>query len=128
MKTKCYKGKNKLIAEFMGATFKENTHTDKGEHCYGLDSAYGGITIDNLKYHESWDWLMPVIKKIFKTIQYSIPITPEYHVVVSLLNDLSTCNIKNTYNSVVRCIKWHNNPIKGDLQDVLDIIYALEEE
>lgn len=50
---------NKLIAEFMGV--------------YEINGIYGGCTVnplknsmtsDKLKYHFSWDWLMPVIEKI----------------------------------------------------------------
>ena len=52
---------NKMIAEFMGL-----------EHCY---RPYGDgfmevkkeglcIELEDLQYHESWDWLMPVVEKI----------------------------------------------------------------
>ena len=78
---------NKLIAEFMGValegggrrlsdesdfpmfrlkTFKEDglcewchNHIEHGHNvaCYTLDT-------EKLKYHKSWDWLMPVVHKI----------------------------------------------------------------
>ena len=51
---------NKLIAEFMGGqkvlpdrdVYNMPTHNNL---CYGLDE---------MKYHTSWDWLMPVVEKI----------------------------------------------------------------
>ena len=41
---------NKIIAEFMGKTRRYETTIE--------------IFYDNLKYHSSWDWLMPVVEKI----------------------------------------------------------------
>lgn len=48
---------NKLIAEFMN--YPENGKNSQFyyamKHCYDTD---------RMKYHESWDWLMPVVDKI----------------------------------------------------------------
>lgn len=41
---------NKIIAEFMGLNIDRGVQSDYMEH--------------ELKYHKSWDWLMPVIQKI----------------------------------------------------------------
>ena len=50
---------NKLIAEFMGAYFDDKGMTRLcGE--FGLER----VSDLNLKYHSSWDWLMPVVEKI----------------------------------------------------------------
>jgi len=45
---------NKLIAEFMKQW--------KGVDCYMYGKDYYGF--ENLRYHLSWDWLMPVVEKI----------------------------------------------------------------
>ena len=46
---------NKLIAKFMDLDIKEDlVYLNEMEAC----------KIQNLEYHESWDWLMPVVDKI----------------------------------------------------------------
>ena len=53
---------NKLIAEFMGlnvVTLNE-IRNNKNPHISSAD----GYTSDDIHYHDSWDWLMPVALKI----------------------------------------------------------------
>lgn len=47
---------NKLIAEFMGITPNEAGVYHVSKH--------KGYSLENLLYHTSWDWLMPVVEKI----------------------------------------------------------------
>ena len=47
---------NKLIAEFIGVVF----HDDENQY-YDNNGLYIG---EELRYHTSWDWLMPVVEKI----------------------------------------------------------------
>ncbi len=50
---------NKLISEFMGASFNdEGMTTICGK--FGLER----VSALNLRYHDSWDWLMPAVEKI----------------------------------------------------------------
>ena len=49
---------NKLIAEFMEFKFS------KGEYYRPLYNSGDWIPEDELQFHESWDWLMPVVDKI----------------------------------------------------------------
>lgn len=58
---------NKLIAEFM---------TPKGYDGYG--KAPNQVAPKFLKYHSSWDWLMPVVKKIGE-LECSREITIKFH-------------------------------------------------
>lgn len=72
MKTDKIMTDNKLIAEFMGAvgTPKYNpTHWDIYiTGCLDVDSdnenAKHFYTPEEMEYHTSWDWLMPVVDKI----------------------------------------------------------------
>lgn len=50
---------NKLIAEFMGVKMGE-------PYMWRIGSTVP-LTEEHLAYHESWDWLMPVVEKIETT-------------------------------------------------------------
>lgn len=54
---------NKLIAYFMGATNPKNHPGDYLWFAYGHQGQKLWAT-DKLIFHESWDWLMPVVEKI----------------------------------------------------------------
>ena len=53
--------KNKLIAEFMGMT-----RHDHDDGCMIQMTHQGNevVLVASMKYHTSWDWLMPVVEKI----------------------------------------------------------------
>ena len=51
---------NKLIAEFMGVNVITLDDVRKNKNPY-ISSADGYLE-DDLKYHSSWDWLMPVVE------------------------------------------------------------------
>ena len=53
---------NKLIAEFMEINVVTIDDVRKNKNPY-ISSADGYLE-DDLKYHCSWDWLMPVVEKI----------------------------------------------------------------
>ena len=70
-----YSETNKLIAEFMGAKIKSKrfyymptlSKNLSYDACYWFEDfniTYDGINVNNLKFHESWDWLMLVVEKI----------------------------------------------------------------
>jgi hypothetical protein len=51
------KEKNKIIALFMGDINSLDAKVSFNKNC----------TVDELQYHKSWDWLMPVVEKIEQT-------------------------------------------------------------
>jgi hypothetical protein len=53
---------NQIIAEFMGVNVITLDDVRKNKNPYF--SSADGYLKDNLKYHTSWDWLMPVVDKI----------------------------------------------------------------
>ena len=85
---------NKLIAEFMGLhpLSRASFISDKNQEYYE--------SLSELKYHTSWDWLMPVIENIDHL---------QHEPVVSIENALATRSIDDTYKSVVEFIKQYNN-------------------
>tara|TARA_B110000977_G_C10589294_1_gene303686 strand:+ start:95 stop:358 length:264 start_codon:yes stop_codon:yes gene_type:complete len=83
---------NKLIAEFM----------QKGSKSLGIYDFDGcHYRLDELKFHTSWDWLMPVIQKCRQENRL------EYFDMVYYA--LEECDINVTYKAVVEFIKNQNN-------------------
>ena len=92
---------NKLIAEFMGVHQGEHTHFMVEP--FALESY---ADVDDLKYDISWDWLMPVVEKIF-----GLAVADEN---IELFYDVQT-HIPDktaTYNAVVEFIKEVNELTK----------------
>ncbi len=84
---------NKLIAEFMG--MENYLYHFQG---YDTDMYY---TDSELKFHTSWDWLMPVVEKCMQTGDN----TDEWD---ALYDALSTVNKTNTHEAVVEFINQYN--------------------
>ena len=118
---------NKLIAEFMGmSNVKEDNGRFSGNNC---GHEYSAMMGDNeipmihteckpditelAKYHASWDWLMPVVKKIDEvgfTVDFQVS-EPNSICGVSGFGYSNTEKGKfkeATYKAVVAFIKWYN--------------------
>tara|TARA_B110000967_G_scaffold128632_1_gene131383 strand:+ start:4958 stop:5221 length:264 start_codon:yes stop_codon:yes gene_type:complete len=80
---------NKLIAEFMG--WKPNEH----HWCLNGDK--------DLQYDTSWDWLMPVAKKIVREVGLDIEYEDEYR--EHLMDVIPFVKIEDVYEAVVEFIK-----------------------
>ena len=94
---------NKLIAEFMGFSYEKNIGYYDNEmllsQCvYDLN---GGNCFDELLFHKSWDWLMPVVSKCFKT-------GDDTHQWDNIMDTLFTCDKNIVYAQVVEFIKEYN--------------------
>jgi len=81
---------NKLIAEFMGYEVKHGK-------CYS--PKYNDGTIAPMQFDRSWDWLMPVLKKI------SLQLHPDVYDAWRMINRPTEYNIENVYNQVVEFIQ-----------------------
>jgi hypothetical protein len=90
---------NKLIAEFMGYEVNHNK-------CYS--PKYNDGTIAPMQFHKSWDWLMPVVKKIedylsdnvgkvgyFDECLSSNDLNTRYQAVVEFIKNLKTIQYEN---------------------------------
>ena len=92
-------GKNKLIAEFRG--YKTN-----GNNFMVFEGIEGQYYEDKLYFHSSWDWLMPVIRKIKEldwTDDGKIGV-----IYVDIFNSLDDINIEAAHESVTDFIKYYN--------------------
>ena len=91
---------NKLIAEFMGNPTIFNPIHDATLYQVKEQSNMT-YHIDELEYHTSWDWLMPVVKKCRQDNRL------EYFDFVYYAIEM--CDINITYKAVVEFIKNQNN-------------------
>jgi hypothetical protein len=89
---------NKLIAEFMGMTYG-----DPNDNSVMIQMTPQGnevVPIESMKYHCSWDWLMPVVEKIEQVHEG----VPKQLIHLSLLSTRD-----EVYNAVVEFINQLNN-------------------
>ena len=105
---------NKLIAEFMGGITSSvpnlinlpqtrgdaNIHSVKGSEVLP-NGTYSVHRLNELKYHTSWDWLMPVVRKCFQT-------GDDTHQWDNIMDTIFTCDINIVYAQVVEFIKEYN--------------------
>ena len=83
---------NTMLAEFMGLSIEGGVQADYMPH--------------ELKYHTSWDWLMPVVQKIERlsgelpTHIGNLPNDEDW-----LSDNFASANIDDTYQAVVEFIK-----------------------
>ena len=85
---------NKLIAEFMGVDQVD------------IDCAYDEY--GELKYHSSWDWLMPVIEKcLVGEAEQSEEISNT--TIKNIYESICKQDISFAYKSVIQFIKTQNN-------------------
>ncbi len=86
---------NKLIAEFI---------TDEPE-VLKHDLQKAG-TVESMHYHDSWDWLMPVVRKAHKmrTLE-TYKLNDEFDRIHSML---FSADIKLVWDQIVEFIQWYN--------------------
>lgn len=85
---------NKLLAEFLNCKQDGN-----GQY---LIPNWGWDKVENLKFHNDWNWLMEVVKKC-KTIQLS-----NKNKIADIYDALHNTNIDSVYKACVEFIKWYN--------------------
>jgi len=105
---------NIMIAEFMGAKKLKASYIEAYifpiyPNCTETLLNYV-IETNNFKYHTSWDWLMPVIKKCNKTTSgYKLPAAYEQieHALIEL-------NQEKIYAAIIKFIKTYNQIAYGN--------------
>ena len=88
-----YRENNILIAKFMGFA----------ADCDIYDSP--------MSYHTKWDWLMPVVEKMWNITDHKSLFYQEVTNEVTLFAPYSTLkesNLNNVYGLVIIFIKWYN--------------------
>jgi len=121
---------NKLIAEFMGMANERHSDgrylfTTDIDELKGADTRFG----EELYFHVSWDWLMPVVEKI-ESLGYELVIVESRcyvkhntdHSIEELFHiEKIGSKIECTYNAVVEFIKEYNPTPKFD-REIYNII------
>ena len=102
---------NKTIAEFMGCG------KDEIENIHWIDTEDGyGFASDELQYHKSWNWLMPVVEKIeslgyeFFIVEDRVEVSHNTDHSIETIIDLTFGGSKRdaTYQGVVEFINQYN--------------------
>ncbi len=85
---------NILIANFM-------------EWQHHEDAKYDAYEMSNLKYHSSWDWLMPVWGKCYNRL-LEINSTTCHFYINDMKNALISADIKRAFETLVSAIEFIN--------------------
>jgi len=96
---------NKIIAEFMGLKHKplaKGLYQLQYEHSFSNHGFKEWINEEMLKFHSSWNWLIPVVKKLIETLPKNSEAWGSLHIV------LVSLDIKASWKYVVECIEWYN--------------------
>ena len=121
---------NKLIAEFMGATGVPLYQPTEYEMYGIIESIPDGedeqhfFLPKEMLFHTSWDWLMPVVEKIF-SLGYDYTIKPRHMIIKERMGEVVSEYIGNddiysvaiqgesqvdvVYQAVIQFIKSNNN-------------------
>lgn len=94
---------NKLIAEFMGNETIFNTIHDAT--LYNIKEQ-GAVVyeLSELKYHISWDWLMPVVEKILDISFQDEGDAEDFYSIRDCIPDRN-----HTHKALIEFIKGYNN-------------------
>ena len=97
---------NKLIAEFI----QLRGEYDEDKDLIYLESDIDGkgvYSLSELKYHTSWDWLMPCINKI--NFSDHLNLWDKHNIdKFNLTESITNVDIERTYELIIKFIKWYN--------------------
>jgi hypothetical protein len=100
---------NELIAEFHGWRHLE-TPKKQGKGIWNFPEwGKAQWNSHSFLYHKSWDWLMPVVEKIYTENPRAFKITLEIGPMSPLAELHIYDSISEVYDKVVKFIKYHNH-------------------
>lgn len=98
---------NELIARFMGWNPDERYEKSGNFEVWTSKEAKNAILGSYLNYNSEWNWLMPVVDKVFKSL-VGITESKSFLFEGKIKESLLKVDIKETWNWVVEYIKWYN--------------------
>ena len=102
MKTEEIIAGNRLLAEFM-----KTKSSIVNDMYFGADGIL--YSVENLRYHFSWDWLIPVVEKILCTENTGLDWEGYYE---KIHDSLWSINIESVWLACVEFVKWWNEEQK----------------
>jgi hypothetical protein len=107
---------NKLIAEFMGFEFGGVAFLTPHKKILANGDESSLYFPEDLKFHSSWDWLIPVVEKIekegfifyIKENESSIENHWDNALIKSFGDYVAPTKIQACYMAVINFIKWYN--------------------
>jgi hypothetical protein len=113
---------NKLIAEFMGMQ-----HTDIGWYDNEETLQLQNNTFDELKYHTSWDWLMPVVEKIEEDDEVDVNILLngtrifKWRTDTDIVNNVAQISFDKKIEHVYQAVVEFNNSFKTSEETIKEL-------
>jgi hypothetical protein len=96
---------NKLIEKF-----NHPQYSISGEWILKNDEMGSRYHVSVLKYHESWDELMPTWDKFHKWyLEYTKTNTPPRKFRSMMIDAIGNCNMRMAFNILVEAIQWYNS-------------------
>lgn len=95
---------NRLIEDLMGSTIKIDQEDVK-------DIPLAFLAVEDMKFHESWKWLMPVVIKIEDDLGYSVLIKNKLCRIV--VDDDTTFEsetgnkLESVWRTIISFLDWH---------------------
>ena len=105
---------NKLIADFMGLQFENDQYYMYRNGVKSDNGVWATYSVDELKYHTSWDWLMPVAQKCYE-------LGAEGECIGDITMYLTEGDISGTYKAVVEFIEAKS--VEADTKAVDEAFY-----
>jgi hypothetical protein len=112
--------KNRMIAEFMGFIKDDENLYLINDYRLRSESEYQATYVSEMKFHISWDWLMPVVEKI-ENIGFSVkiqrlktsihPLVEDKELFGFVCGDVSK-KLEITYDTIVQFIEFYNQKNK----------------
>jgi hypothetical protein len=95
---------NRLIAEFMDYNYSKSGKTVRKAGSYS--SPY---RLTDIKFHYSWDQLMPAAKKIIETKPLRGKAMAHINEIERVVSALMTADLKKIYIACVVFVEWYNS-------------------
>lgn len=97
---------NRLIENLMGSTIKIDQDDVK-------DIPLAFLAVEDMKFHESWKWLMPVVIKIEDDLGYSVLIKDKVCQIVvddeTTFESETETKLESVWRAIVEFLDWHKN-------------------